>query len=257
MDYTNVVKSYLKPTENILHDIKMPLTIIYSKIQCLEDNQNLSGEVQESLDVIKKSWFRVMKLLNDIKDSEKLVNGEINPHYSNIDIVLLLEYIVDISSSLAYRKNINIEFVSNIDSCIAAVDKEIIERILLNLISNSIKYSDEGSLVVVDLFISHDTYKIAVKDNGIGICENKIENIFERYVRGEHTESGLGIGLNIVKEFVDLLDGSIFATSSKNGTEIAISLPRFLTDIDADKLKVDNFYSYNIFEIELSDDYNI
>ncbi|MDR2939578.1 MAG: hypothetical protein LBV08_04580, partial [Clostridiales bacterium] len=78
------------PLEKVIHDMKIPLTIMYTKIQVLEETQDISEEVADTLNVLKRNWFRVMKLLNDISDHNKMLNGEIKPKYENLDIIEIL-----------------------------------------------------------------------------------------------------------------------------------------------------------------------
>ncbi len=250
----------LKPLENIIHDMKIPLTIMYTKIQILEETQDISEEVADTLFVIKRNWFRVMKLLNDISDHKKILNGEITLKFENLDIIKILSNITKTASSLAYKKQIDLKFETDIKCKIMAVDKEVLERIMLNLISNSIKYCGQGSLVRISVYQNFDNLIISVKDNGKGIEKSKLDLLFKRRVvsyNEKNIPTGSGIGLSIVKEFVDLLNGEIALNTGKKGTEIAIKLPVFMAESNYNKMPLDDFYSYNIYEFELSDDYNI
>jgi signal transduction histidine kinase len=162
---------------------------------------------------------------------------------------------------LAYKKQIKLEFSSPEESKIMAADKEILERIILNLASNSIKYCDKGSHVLISAWQEFEFMYISVKDNGNGIEKSKLDSIFKRRVASyskDNIPTGSGIGLNIVKEFTGLLNGEVTLNTGSTGTEVIIKLPCF--KVKEGPLKnnfLDDFYSYNIFEIELSDDYNI
>lgn len=236
-------KDVYKPAENLIHDIKLPLTLMYTKIQLLEEDKSLPRESVEIINSMKKNWYRVMKLLTDLADFEKISEGNMCPKYKNIDIVSLIREITQVTASLAYKKNISLKFKTNIEEKICAVDKEIIERILLNLISNSIKYIESEKEVLIKLFINEENFTITVSDNGGGIDKNK-------------PKPKSGLGLNIVKELTELLDGELNINSDSFGTQISILLPLFLTEDENNKeLRLDDFYSYNIFEIELSDEY--
>lgn len=260
--YTKDWTDSFYPFENIIHDVKIPLTIMYTKMQFLEETEDLSSEVVETLESIKKNWFRVMKLLSDVSDCSKINNGEMKPKYQNTDIVKLTEEITTATKSLAYRKNINLEYKNNISEKIVAIDREMIERIMLNLISNSIKFTNVGGKVLVELEVLERSFKIKICDNGNGIEKDKVESIFSRYVTESKIQNekrvGSGLGLNIVKELVSIMDGILKVKSGSDGTEISIELESFLIEEKSSEKKyIDDFYSYNILNIELSDDYNI
>lgn len=240
--------------ENMIHDMKIPLSIMYAKIELLESDNKLTEDSLESLKIIKNNWYRVMKFVTDISDYEKLDKGLMTINYKNENIVLIIKNIVDISKILAYEKNITFDFVSNVNTKIMAVDKDIIERILLNLISNAIKHSE--NYILIKLHAYKNFVSITIKDDGKGIKFDNIEVIFDRYVTSKNsTKTTSGIGLDIVKQFIDLLNGTITLKSDLSGTEIKIDLPCFQTKVqDNDISKIEDFYKTNKFVIELAYD---
>lgn len=243
--------------ENVIHDIKTPMSIIYSNLQLLELSQNLSKEDIENIQSIKKNWYRIMKSITDVSDISKITKGSLLPNIRNCDIVFLVESIAKNIKSFADRKNINVNFKSNVSKKIIATDKDMLERILLNLLSNSIKFNKINGSIFITLKDYKNYIQIHIKDTGIGMDEKYVDLIFNRYITSDN-KLGSGIGLSIVIELVRLLKGSIEIANTKVGvgTEFIITLPfKLLSDNkETDKL-YDDFYNDNIVQIELSDDY--
>lgn len=243
--------------ENMIHDMKIPLSIMYAKIELLESNNKLTEDSLESIKIIKNNWYRVMKFVTDISDYEKIDKGLMTINYKNENIVLIIKNIVDVSKVLAYEKNITFDFISNVNTKIMALDKDIIERILLNLISNAIKHSKNYISIKLDAY--EDSVCITIKDDGDGIKFDNIEVVFDRYVTSKKNIKNIkpvnGIGLSIVKQFIDLLDGTITLKSDLSGTEIKINLPCFQTKVQNNDInKIEDFYKTNKFVIELAID---
>ncbi|QUH25025.1 sensor histidine kinase [Serpentinicella alkaliphila] len=158
--------------------------------------------------------------------------------------------------------NLNVEFFSNVDECIIACDPEKIERIMLNLLSNAIKFTESGGHIKVDIHKSEDEIKISVNDSGIGIPEDKLMYIFNRFSqvdKGLHrNREGSGIGLSLVKSFVDMHEGKINVSSKLGeGTEFTIVLPvREIEDRSGNEQPIDISQSnVEIMQIEFADIY--
>lgn len=243
--------------ENIIHDIKTPLSIILDCIFNLEATTQLP---EASIDIIKNmknQLYRIMKLIRDISDYERVNSGGLLPKLRNYDIISLIRNITDSTRTLAERKKIKIEFCSELNSKTMAVDKTMIERIMLNLLSNAIKFTDVGGLIQVVLELNDDIFSIRVIDDGIGMNAAEINNIFNRYYQSNsHNKAGSGIGLSIVKQFAYLLNGNVLTESDDSGTEVRVDLPYTLLQNSPAEIKYyDDFYSDNIIQIELSDEY--
>lgn len=244
--------------ENLIHDIKTPLNIIYSAIDDIEKSkhENQYEDIMDSIKLIKAYWFKITKMINDVSDFHKINNGTILPNYINIDMVTLLKDILYSTKHLANRKNISIEFKSKLKHKKMATDKALIERIILNLLSNAYKFTNRDGKVNLEFIVYKDNVCIKVIDTGIGISKEQIEFIFSRYVLNKtpQNKAGTGLGLSIVREFIILLNGDVNVKSSPAGTEFEILLPYFL--IESQKRATYNyndFYTENIVQIELSD----
>lgn len=225
---------------NISHEFKTPLNIIFSSVQMLNvyiENDEPMGilKKKEYLKSMKQNCYRLTRLINNILDVTKLDSGFITLQLQNIDIISYVENIT--MSVIPYAENKGIELIFDTDEeeKIVAVDPNKIERIILNLLSNALKFTDEGGQIYVSISNTEESIIISVKDNGIGIPEDKLELIFERFMQVDKTlrrnHEGTGIGLSLVKSFVELHGGDIKIVSKINeGSDFIVNLPIRLVD---------------------------
>ena len=251
---------------NISHELKTPLNVIFSAIQLFQmycDNGSLDKRKEaiiKYLDSMKLNSYRLSKLINNIVDSSKIQAGFFQLNLSNNNIVEVVEEIVMSVTNITDIKGIHIIFDTNTEEKIVACDPEMIQRIVLNLISNAIKFSDEGDEILVDFKDKNELIEISVKDNGIGIEEKNLNMIFDRFKQVDKSLSrnseGTGIGLSLVKSIVELHGGVIYAESEfGKGSKFTVELPsgKVLHDntLYSSKVKSEN---ENI-RVELSDVY--
>lgn len=179
---------------------------------------------------IKQNTNRQLRLVNNILDITRANAGRITINKKNIDIVFLTKAITESVYEFASKKGVRLTFVSKLAKKIIGIDDEKYERIILNLLSNAIKFTPAGKSIIVNLHSAKTNICIEVKDNGIGIPRNKIDVIFERFGQVESSLSrqaeGTGIGLSLVKRFVEALGGSVSVKSNLGkGTTFKILLP--------------------------------
>jgi len=221
---------------NISHELKTPLNVIYSTVQ-LFNRYYSNGSLDERndsiikyMESIKKNSYRLSKLINNIVDLSKIEAGFMELSLSNNNIVEIVEEIVTSVTAYTDIKGLNITFDTDVEEYIIACDPEMIERIILNLISNAIKFSNKGEEILVDIKNRNDFIEISVKDNGIGIEENYLGMIFDRYKQVDKSLSrnaeGTGIGLSLVKSIVELHGGRISVESEYGkGSKFTVTLP--------------------------------
>ncbi|MGH4124430.1 MAG: ATP-binding protein [Clostridium sp.] len=223
-------------TANISHELKTPLNVISSAVQLVQMycyNGSLDDRretISKYLDSMKLNSYRLSKLINNIVDSSKIQAGFFKLNLSNNNIVQVVEEIVMSASSFTDSKGLQIIFDTDIEEKIIACDPEKIERIVLNLISNAIKFSDKGGKIFVDVKDMDEFVEISVKDNGIGIEEKNLVTIFDRFKQVDKSLSrnteGTGIGLNLVKSIVELHGGRVYAISEfGKGSKFTVILP--------------------------------
>ncbi|NFD57684.1 HAMP domain-containing histidine kinase [Clostridium botulinum] len=219
---------------NISHDLKTPINIIYSAIQVMNmalDNKKIDT-IEKYIGVIKQNCYRLLRLVNNIVNTNKIESGCCKVKLNNNNIVSLVEDIVTSVSTYVENNDMDIIFDTDTEEKIIACDKDMIERVVLNLISNSVKYKQSGKgSIQVTVQDKEDRVIVSVKDNGIGIPENIQKNVFNRFVQSNRKEYDLttcssGIGLALVKSIIDMHDGNIQINSRENkGTEIIFELP--------------------------------
>jgi signal transduction histidine kinase len=219
---------------NISHELKTPLTVILGAIQLIDQkNSHIVNEKRYSARqffVIKQNCYRLLRLINNILDISRIESGYIKTNTSSCNIVYLVEEITQSVVPYAEQKNLYLEFDTSAEEIIACVDIEKFDRILLNLLSNAIKYTEPGGKINVNVSQEKDSFLIKVSDTGIGIPKKRINNIFKRYQQIKNSLTtgieGSGIGLSIVKSFVELHNGTIEVHSALNkGSEFLIKIP--------------------------------
>jgi len=231
-----LLTSQEKYIANISHELKTPLNVIFAAVQLLDMNCK-NGSLDEKkdlnikyIDSIKQNSYRLSKLIDNIVDTSKIDAGLFEMNVSNNNIVQVVEDIVMSSTAFTVSKGINIIFDTNIEEKFTACDPEKIERVVLNLISNAMKFSNKGDEIEVDIKDKNEFIEIAVKDNGIGIERKNLDTIFDKFNKIDKSLSrnaeGMGIGLSLVKSIVELSGGSIKAESEfGKGSKFTVKLP--------------------------------
>ncbi len=217
---------------NISHELKTPLNVIFSSLQLLNvyDDEEFIKNRKKYLDVMKQNCYRLIKLVNNLLDIIKYDSGFIIPNKQNGDIVSIIEAIAMSIVPYAESKGIELIFDTDIEEKILAFDVDKMERIILNLLSNALKFTDSGGCIYINVSDKGDKVEISVRDTGIGIPADKKEFIFERFTQVDKTlkrnHEGTGIGLSLVKSFVEIHDGEIKLESELGeGSEFIIMLP--------------------------------
>ncbi|MTI65773.1 MAG: PAS domain S-box protein [Firmicutes bacterium] len=220
---------------NISHELKTPLNVILGTIQLFDIYLNNSEikkdeKIEYRLKIMKQNCYRLLRLVNNLIDITKIDSGYLNLKLESRDIVNLVEEITLSVAEYVENKGIRLIFDTFIEERIILCDPDKIERIILNLLSNAVKFTDEGGLIKVTVYDKKESVTISVKDNGVGIPEEKLLEIFERFRQVDKTltrnHEGSGIGLSLVKSLVNLHGGDIFIKSeSEIGSEFIIDLP--------------------------------
>lgn len=218
---------------NMSHELKTPITVINSVMQLTKykrSNYDSYLITRKNIKLVEVNCQRLLKLINNLIDLEKVDSQDIHIILENVNIVEVIEDTVLSVVPYAKAKNIDIIFDTVEEEIIMAVDKNKIERIVLNLLSNAIKYSKDIGIIEVKIDIHKNNIVLTVEDNGVGIEEKNIDKIFDRFVRLDDSltrkNEGTGIGLSIVKAFVECHNGSIKVDSEKNvGTKFIINIP--------------------------------
>nr|WP_317333493.1 HAMP domain-containing sensor histidine kinase [uncultured Romboutsia sp.] len=213
---------------NISHDIKTPLSSIKGYAELLEQDYDFSSEdIKYFAQIMNNKSDYIKELVDDLNLSMKLKNNKSILKKENVNIVSLVRNsVIDILNDSKYSK-IDIKFECSEDKIFIDIDKVLIQRVLNNLIYNSLVHNDENISIVVSVYKNERT-NISISDNGKGISEDDLENIFNRYYRGTNTgeaHKGSGLGMSIAKEIVNAHNGDITIKSVLGeGTDINIML---------------------------------
>lgn len=213
---------------SLSHDIKTPINIIYSALQMQTHAINLS-ECTHYTGMMQTSCLKLLKLLNNLLDLTKIDNQMFTMHPQLFNLVDAVESLCDVSSHYIHSKGLTYTFDTEEDEKYVYIDAHIIERIVLNLISNAIKYTPKGGTLDITLTFDDDSTFIHIKDTGIGIPKEKLDFIFNRYTMLDapcNFEHSSGIGLSIVTDLLDLINGNISCTSELGkGSEFIVRIP--------------------------------
>ena len=253
---------------NISHELRTPLNLIFGSLQLIKSVEKEVLEKRNSLnkyiDIIDQNSKRLLRLVDNLIDSTRMKCGYYEYNPKNYDIVSFVENISMSVADFAKQNNIDLIFDTNVEEKIMAFDLEKLERIMLNLLSNSIKYNKAQGQIEVLLNDCNDTFVITVKDTGVGIPSDKLMYIFERFRQVENrfnkSTEGSGIGLSLVKDLIEIQGGTIEVKSELGvGSEFIIKLPvKILSDdSNIDKVYFNNDYHDLVkrMNIEFSDIY--
>lgn len=213
----------------ISHEFRTPLTIITGLNEELKSHFN--GQKQKTFDIINRNSKSLLHLVDQLLELKKMEAGKMVPDYINANIVPYLKYLMESFESYAHTKKIGLHFITSDNEVKMDHDPEKLLVIVSNLLSNAIKFTPTSG----NIYFQIDTkggkvLELKVKDTGIGIDREVLPNIFERFYMTRDTDSkdipGIGVGLALTKELVELLNGTIAATSEPGtGSTFTIALP--------------------------------
>ncbi|MBD2199632.1 MULTISPECIES: AAA family ATPase [Calothrix] len=225
---------------NMSHELRTPLNAILGFSQLMNQDTNLSSEQKDNLEIIHRSGEHLLTLINQVLDLSKVEAGRMVLSTTNFDLYYLLADIEDMFALKAKYKNLQLQFdcALNVPQYICT-DEIKLRQVLINLISNAIKFTSSGSVSVkvgsnADIHKNkgETTISFEVTDTGVGIAAEELENLFQPFVQtssGQQLQQGTGLGLTISREFVRLMGGEITVISSQafysSGTTFKFDIP--------------------------------
>lgn len=243
---------------NVSHDFRTPLTLIADPVGQLQNSEHLDEKEKKLLKIVDKNVNVLLRLVNQILDFRKYENGKATLNLSGLDLADCMEKWIDSFSLLALKKHIHLSLdIDRKYDYSNTLDGEKTERIFFNLMANAFKFTPENGTVDVVLtrlkIDGCDWHRCVITNSGSGISPENIRRIFERFYQIDSTHSdGSGIGLALVKTFVDMQGGTIEVESSpKDGTAFTVTLP--VTPIEGAKTEPVNLISGERVLSELAD----
>ncbi|MBN1560196.1 response regulator [candidate division KSB1 bacterium] len=218
---------------NISHELRTPLTLIMGPLDNIL-KRNTNDYIDNQLQMMRRNGRRLLQLINQLLDFAKVEAGTMKLAAVQMDIITFIKRIVASFMSAAERKNISLEFKADDRVLLCYVDSDKLEKVLANILSNAFKFTPQGGRIVVHIHRevkdNKDHARIAICDTGIGIDQQEIGHIFDRFyqIDGSQTrkQEGAGIGLALAKEMIELHGGSIDVRSQiDHGSQFIIWLP--------------------------------
>lgn len=212
---------------NISHELRTPLTLIADPIEHIANDENLTKQQRNMLQIVEKNVSILMRLVNEILDFRKIQNKKMELTLSEFELTDYLKEWVGTFESIATKRKIKVELITPAPIRLCA-DIYKVERICYNLLSNALKYTGEGGSITVKAKSTDETVEICIKDTGKGIAKEDIKHIFDRFYQVRNSnKDGTGIGLAIVKAFTELQGGTAKVESEVGeGSEFTITLPK-------------------------------
>ena len=222
---------------NVSHDFRTPLTLIADPVNQLREEGRFEGHEKYLLDMIHKNVTLLLRLVNQILDFRKYENGKLTVKLSSFNLAEAVRGWAETFIPLSYRKHVrfSIDIGKETDIMVSS-DAEKLERIVYNLLSNAFKFTPETGDITLKLSMDGNVMALKVSDTGIGMSAEHIRHIFENFYQADIHHAGSGIGLALVKAFVELLGGAIRVESAEGkGSVFTVEIP-----VTADERTCDN-----------------
>lgn len=233
-DQANKAKSEF--LSNMSHELRTPLNAILGFAQLLQRDDRLNPDQVENISIINKSGEHLLSLINDILDMSKIDAGRITYQPNSFDIIDLLETLEDVFRLKVQNKGLALIFdgVETLPRSIYSDEKKI-RQILMNLLSNALKFTTSGGITLHTRYENHRLY-FEITDTGCGIHPDEMDTLFQPFIqtrKGQQMQEGTGLGLVISRRFIELMGGEITLNSEyEQGTTVQFFIPLTPTEIN-------------------------
>ncbi|NDW19113.1 response regulator [Dysgonomonas sp. 216] len=205
---------------NISHEFRTPLTLIRGAVENLNEQTDVPERVKKHINVLSRNSSILTRLIDQLLEFRKLQNNVLRLDLEETDVIEFVRDIYTGFSDIAAQKQIEYTFVSETNSFRTYIDRRKLDKIIYNLLANAFKFTLKGGKIDVKISINqkNESFTISVKDNGIGIDKEKQDLLFSRFMQINFSSSGTGVGLSLVKEFVDVHKGKVwYETNTEDG----------------------------------------
>ena len=227
---SNHSKEKLHYLVNMAHEVKTPLMLITSPLTDLLKNSNVDATMQQGIQIALKNAELLHRQMVQFLDFKRLNVQQKDLSLDIVDLVQLLKDKVFVFKVLADKKNIDFSFNSNLDQLVLNTDERVVDKVVSNLVSNAIKYTNSNGKIVVELIHNSDKCTILVKDSGIGIPLGQRKKVFQLFYRSpgarDSGSTGSGVGLVLASDLAKLIKGKVkLEESSPKGSIFSFSFP--------------------------------
>ena len=216
---------------NVSHELRTPLTLILNPIEEIYKKESLSAQGNEHINIVRKNARRMVRFINQLLDLRKVQSGKATLKISKVEMLAFVKKISEYFTDVAREKQIKLVIESDGTELFAWIDAEKLDIVIYNLLANAFKFTPSGKIikVMVNEMPEGEGILVEVADQGLGVPENKLNDIFELYYEGHHGEGknlkGTGIGLALSKELINLHHGQIFAKNNADrGLTVTVAL---------------------------------
>jgi signal transduction histidine kinase len=217
---------------NISHELRTPLTLLLAPLETLMQkfNRSFDGETRDVLSTMHSNGMRLLKLINDLLDLVRLESGRLEVKHEPLNVVDFVKGLASAARQVADDKRLRLETIVDPELGSVLSDRDKLEKILLNLIFNALKFTPAGGRVEVRAEKKDDSFVITVSDTGMGISAKNLPFVFDRFWQADGTSKrkyqGVGIGLALVKELTEIQGGKVDVQSTEGkGTVFTVRLP--------------------------------
>lgn len=213
----------------VSHELRTPLALVLGPLDMLGERDDLPDDVRRTLRAIRKNGWRLKNLLDDVLDFSKVDAGKAVLDREPTEVDELVAALVEETRSAAVARSIELRFIAS-GACTCAVDRRMVERMVLNLIGNALKFTDENGRVDVSVVREDGEIVIGVQDDGIGISAEDQPRLFHRFQQADASTTrkygGTGLGLALVKEYAELHGGrAAVASTLGHGSRFTVRIP--------------------------------
>lgn len=241
---------------NITHEFKTPLSLILGPLDKLIRESRFDDQQQKLHEIIYRNAFRLQKLINQLLEVRRVESGHLDLRLQEDDIVVFTRSTLSFFYKQAMQKDVNIRFHSETEQLIMCFDQDKVEKILINILSNAIKYSHPGGNILVqvkgekdDPVLKCQVVEITVQDWGLGMDEVTLSGLFDRFAIGTAGNQSVstGIGMSYVKELINLHNGRVAAKSKLGeGTTIRAVLPaNLIAEVPGENWNEESIFAIN------------
>ena len=213
---------------NVSHELRTPLTLIAGPTEQLLEDPTVKAPHRSMLEMIHRNTHLLLQLVGEILDLRKVQTNKAEMVLNRFDLQKALTLWSEDFRTIAIRRKLTITVDTSTvkEEPIIIADRDKISHVFFNLMSNALKYTPKGGSINISLAYTNHTYTIKVSDTGKGVAKDELPRLFERFYQARGAEGGTGIGLSLVKAFVELHKGEVHAESEEGkGVTIVVSLP--------------------------------